>query len=174
MSDAPGTIARVEPAGDGGNAFIRLAQRPRLMLMMLAGWSVLSVLAETFTSNGIFLENHLAIQGEGTLELELDGALGGLALGWQGIPLAALYVYCFFDPPRFRPVFFLALLHMGTLAAAQLYHWLITSDFTFESIIVPLAGSAALAALVFVHLFQAREEPPARHPADEHRAHESA
>ena len=166
MSDEPGTVTGVEPAGDGGNAFIRLAQRPRLMLLMLAGWSVLTVMAETFTSSGLFLEHHLAISGQGNLGLELDGALGGFALGWQGIPLAALYVYCFFDPPRNRPVFFLALIHMSTLAASQLYHWLITSDFTFESIIVPLAGSAVLAALVFVHLFQAREEPPVPRPLD--------
>ena len=174
MSDAPGTATGVEPAGDEGNAFIRLAQRPRLMLMMLAGWSILGVMAQTFTSSGLFLENHRATLEKGTLELQLDGALGGFALGWQGIPLAVLYVYCFFDPPRYRPVFFLALIHMGTLAAAQLYHWLITSDYTFESILVPLAGSAALAALVFVHLFQAREEPSVPRPVDEHHAHESA
>ena len=168
MSDAPGTATGVEPAGRGGNAFITLAQRPRLMLLLLAGWSILSVMAQTFTSSSLFLENHSAF------DLELDGALGGLALGWQGIPLAALYIYCFFDPPRFRPVFFVALIHMGTLAASQPYHWLITSDYTFESIILPLAGSAALAALVFVHLFQPREEPPAPRPVDEHHAHESA
>ncbi len=166
MSDAPGTATGVEPAGDGGNAFITLAQRPRLMLLILAGWSVLSVLAETFTSSGLFLENHLATLEKGTLELELDGALGGFALGWQGIPLAALYIYAFRDPPKHRAVFFLALIHMGALAASQLYHWLVTSDFTFESIIVPLAGSAALAALVFLHLFQPRDEPATQHPAN--------
>jgi len=166
MSDAPGTATRMEPAGDDGNAFIRLAQRPRLMLLLLAGWSILGVMAQTFTSSGIFLENHLAFPGEGNLELELDGALGGFALGWQGIPLAALYIYCFRDPKQYRPVFFLALIHMGTLAASQLYHWLVTSDFTLESVIVPLAGSAALAALVFIHLFQPRDEPPAPRPAD--------
>ena len=160
MSDAPGTATGVEPAGDEGNAFIRLAQRPRLMLMMLAAWSILTVMAQTFTSSSLFLENH------SSFELELDGALGGFALGWQGIPLAVLYVYCFFDPPRFRPVFFLALIHMGALAAAQLYHLLITGDFTIESVIVPLVGSVALGALVFVHLFQPRDEPPPPRPAD--------
>jgi hypothetical protein len=149
----------MQPADEDGNAFKTLAHRPRLLLLILAGWSILSVMAETFTSSGLFLENHLAVPGQGTLELELDGALGGFALGWQGIPLAALYIYCFRDPPKYRPVFFLALIHMGTLAASQLYHWLVTSDFTFESIIVPLAGSAALAALVFLHLFQPRDEP---------------
>jgi len=166
MSDAPGTVTGVEPAGDDGNAFIKLAQRPRLMLLLLAGWSILGVMVQTFTSSGIFLENHLAFPGESNLELELDGALGGFALGWQGIPLAALYIYAFRDPSRNRSVFFLALIHMGTLAASQIYHWLITSDFTFESIIVPLAGSVALAVLVFVHLFQPRDEPPAQRPAD--------
>ena len=160
MSDAPGTATGVEPAGDGGNAFIRLAQRPRLMLLMLASWSILSVMSQTFTSSSLFLENH------NPGELDLDGALGGFALGWEGIPLAAIYIYAFRDPSRHRPVFFLALIHMGTLAASQLYHWLITSDYTFESIIVPLAGSATLAALVFVHLFQAREEPLAPRPVD--------
>ena len=166
MSDAPGTATGVEQAGDGGNAFITLAQRPRLMLLLLAGWSILSVMAETFTSSGLFLENHLAFPGEGNLELELDGAIGGFALGWQGVPLAALYIYAFRDPPKHRAVFFLALIHMGALATSQLYHWLVTSDFTFESIIVPLAGSAALAALVFLHLFQPRDEPDAPHPAN--------
>ena len=164
MSDAPETATGVEPAGDSGNAFISLAQRPRLMLLLLAGWSILSVMAQTFTSSGLFLENHLASPGEGNLEL--DGALGGFALGWQGIPLAALYIYAFRDPSRHRPVFFLALIHMGTMAASQLYHWLITGDFTFESVIVPLAGSTALAALVSVHLFQPRDEPPAPRLAD--------
>lgn len=159
MSDAPGTSPGMQPAAEGENAFRTLAHRPRLLLLMLAGWSILSVMAETFTSSGLFLENHLAFPGQGNLELELDGALGGFALGWQGIPLAALYIYCFRDPPKYRPVFFLALIHMGTLAASQIYHWLVTSDFTFESIIVPLAGSAALAALVFLHLFQPRDEP---------------
>ena len=160
MSEAPATATGVEPAGDDGNAFIKLAQRPRLMLLLLAGWSVLGVMAQTFTSSGLFLENHRPGA------LELDGALGGFALGWQGIPLAAIYIYAFRDPSRHRPVFFLALIHMGALAASQLYHWLGTSDFTFESIIVPLAGSAALAALVLVHLFQPRDEPPTPRPAD--------
>jgi hypothetical protein len=157
MSDTPGT-APGAGRQDEVNAFITIAQRPRLMLLMLAAWSILSVMAETFTSSGLFLENHLEVDG-GNLELELDGALGGFALGWQGVPLAALYIYCFRDPPRYRAVFVLALIHMGALAASTLYHWLVTEDFTFESIVVPLAGSLALGALCFLHLFQPREEP---------------
>lgn len=154
MSDTPergagGTFTQQE---DKGNAFITLAQRPRLMLLLLAAWSLLGVLVETFTGSGLFLEDHRAN------ELDLDGALGGFALGWEGIPLAALYLFCFRDPPRYRPVFLLALIHMGALSVSQLYHWLGTGDFTFESVAVPLIGSVTLAVLVLVHMFQPQDE----------------
>ncbi len=160
MSDAPGTATEMKSASKGGNPFTALAQRPRLMLLLLAGWSILTVLTQTFTGSSIFLEDH------GRSELELDGALGGLALGWQGIPLAALYIYSFRNPVRYRPVFILALIHMAALSAAQLYHLLITGDFTIESVFVPLIGSVALGALVLLHLLQPQEEPQARHLAD--------
>jgi hypothetical protein len=53
----------------------------------------------------------------------------------------------------------MALLHMGCLAASQVYH-LGTGDFSFESVVVPLVGSIGLAVLVFVHLFGAKEPEP--------------
>ena len=158
MSDAPGTATRMESASKGGNPVTALAQRPRLMLLLLAGWSILTVLTQTFTGSSIFLESH------NTSELELDGALGGLALGWQGIPLAALYIYSFRNPVRYRPVFLLALVHMGALSAAQLYHLLIPGDFTIESVLVPFIGSVSLGALVLLHLSQPQEEPQAPRP----------
>jgi hypothetical protein len=136
------------------NPVIEFLKKPRILLLILAAWSVLSVLAETFTSNGLFLENH------NPGEFEMDGALGGLALAWQGIPLAVLYVYCFRDPQRFHGIYWLALVHMGSICASQLYHWLVTDDYTFESIAVPLGVSGAIGALVFAHLFT-RKEPEA-------------
>jgi hypothetical protein len=119
------------------------------MLMILAGWSIASVLTESFTARGLFMDNH---------NREIDGALGGLALGWEGVPLAALYIYCARDPRRFQGIFFLALIHMGSICASQLYHWLVTDDYTGESVAFPFAISAAIGALVFLHLF-ARKEP---------------
>ena len=159
MSDAPATATAVEQAGGNGNAVTALASRPRLLLLLLAGWSFLTVLTQTFTGSSILLENH------GSSEIELDGALGGLALGWQGIPLAALYIYSFRNPVRYRPVFLLALIHMGALAAAQLYHLLISGNYTVESVIVPLIGSVALGVLVGVHLLRAPDETHAQPPA---------
>lgn len=151
MSDPPPTTTP-NVAEDSVNALTRLAQTPRLLLLLLAGWSALGVLSEVFTSSALFLENH----GDG--EIDLDGALGGFAMGWEGIPLAAVYIYSFRNPVRHRLVFMLGLIHMGTLAASQIYHWLGTSDFTFESIIVPFAGSATLAAVCFMRLFQPTPE----------------
>jgi hypothetical protein len=134
--------------GDEPNPILHFLQRPRIMLILLAIWSVLSVLAQTFTSSGIFLDAH---------DVELDGALGGFALGWEGVPLACVYIYAIRDPLRHRPVFILALIHMGAMAASQVYH-LGTGDYSFESVAVPLFGSAGLGALVFLHLFNPRTE----------------
>jgi hypothetical protein len=50
------------------------------------------------------------------------------------------------------------MIHMGAMAISQVYHWLITDDFTFESIVIPLAGSLGLAALAFVNAFQGEPE----------------
>ncbi|MEK7248652.1 MAG: hypothetical protein AAB092_09305 [Chloroflexota bacterium] len=140
---------RVIFTGEQRNPLLSFLQRPRIMLLLLAVWSILGVLPQVFTESAIFFDN----KGR-----EIDGALGGFALGWEGVPLAAVYIYAFRNPDRHRPVFWLALIHMAAMAASQLYH-LGTGDFSFESIIVPLAGSGGLSALVFLHLFGPKESP---------------
>ena len=132
----------------GENAFIKLAQRPRMMLMLLAAWAVLGVLTEAFTNSDFFLNAN---------DLEIDGAIAARALSWQGIPLAVLYLYCARDPVKYQRVFWLALIEQSSAIAAALYHWLATEDFSGESVLVPLVGSATLAILVFIHLFQPRQ-----------------
>lgn len=148
-----GETTKVIFTGEQKNPVLTFLQRPRIMLILLAAWSILGVLAQSLTNNGLFMDNH---------NVEIDGALAGLALGWQGIPLAAVYIYSLRDPIRHRPTFLMALLHQGSLAASQVYH-LGTGDYSFESIIIPLAGSLGLAALVFVHLF-GEKEPQAPAP----------
>jgi hypothetical protein len=133
----------------GENPFLKFVQRPRIMLGLLALWSLLGWLAQSLTSSSLFFDNK---------EREIDGALGGAAFGWEGIPLAVLYLYCARDPVRFQRVFWLALIQQAAAVASQLYHWLVTDDFTFESIIIPLAVAAGLSTLVFLHLFRPREE----------------
>ncbi len=167
MEDSPQTGPQGQPAGRveateawkavpekplGENAFLKLVRRPRIMLVLLAVWSLLGVVTEIFTGAGLFVEQH---RGGGNLEL--DGALGGFVLGWEGIPLAILYLYCARDPLRFQGIFWLALIHMASLMAADLYHW-VRSTYSAESILLPVLGSGALALLVFVHIFRPRPE----------------
>lgn len=153
MSDMPGagggTAAYEKPLGE--NAFLRLVQQPRILLVLLAVWEVIGFLTELFTSNALFLENHAAG------EISLDGVFAGRALGWEAIPLAVLYLYCARDPQRFHGVFWLALVEQGAAIASYFYHWLVSDDFSFESVAIPMAGSATLGLFVFLHLFQPRE-----------------
>ena len=153
MSGLPGAGGQ-EPGYPGGipqkplgeNPVLKLLLRPRILLLILAAWSVLGVLDETFTRSPIFLDNH---------DIEIDGALAGLALSWQGIPLAALYLYGSRDPLQHRQVFWVALIAQLSAVAANLYHWG-NGDFSIESIIIPAGVAAGLAALVFLHLFRPR------------------
>ena len=155
MSDLPepGAVWVEKTLGD--NPFVQFVQRPRIMLILLGAWAILGFLTELFTSNGLFLENH------NPGELQLDGVLAGRALGWEAIALAALYFYCARDPVRYQRVFWLALIEQVAAIASYFYHWLVTDDFTFESIFIPLAVSSGLALLVFLHVFARREPAPA-------------
>ncbi len=82
---------------------------------------------------------------------------GGLALNWEGIPLAVLYIYCARDPERFRGIFWLALIAMAASVASNLYHWLVTDTYSIESVFLPVTVSTGLGVLVFLHLFRAKE-----------------
>jgi hypothetical protein len=116
------------------NAFVR---RPRITLYLLAAWSLLAGVTQLFVNSGLFLDIH---------DAELDGALGGLALSLNAIPLALLYLYCSRDPARYHQVFWLAVIQQVAMAAGNLYH-LVLGTYSAESIVVPLAGAAALAGL---------------------------
>ena len=129
------------------NPFWATLRQPRVVLILLAVWEVIGALAEFFTSTGLFVDLHGG---------EIDGALGGRALGWEAIPLAVLYLYCARDPDRFHGVFWLALIEQAAAIVANVYHWG-AGDFSFESIIIPAGVAAGLGLLVFLHLFQPKE-----------------
>lgn len=148
-------MAEVPPAPQPAaeNAFWTTLRQPRVVLILLAAWAIIGALTELFTSSGLFVD----LKGG-----ELDGALGGRALGWEAIPLAVLYLYCARDPVRYHRVFWLALVEQGVAILANVYH-LAAGDFSVESVIIPIAGAAALGLLVFLHLFEPKEpeEAPA-------------
>ena len=136
----------------GDNAFLQFVQQPRILLVLLAAWEVVGFLTELFTSNALFLENH------NSGELALDGVLAGRALGWESIPLAVLYIYCARNPGRYPRIFWLAMIEQAAAIAANLYHWLITHDFSFESVFIPMVVAAGLGLLSFLNVFQQREQ----------------
>jgi hypothetical protein len=138
------SMPQARPGASFGHRLIQLARKPRILLLLLAGWSFLGVLAQVFVNNGVFLDIH---------DIEMDGALGGFALGFNSAPLVLLYLYCWRDPDHYRSVFWLALLQQVAMACGVVYQ-LIIGTFSIESIAVPLAGSVVLAVLSFLELFQ--------------------
>ena len=134
----------------GGNPFLGFVQQPRIILIMLIVWSVLTVITEAVNQSGLFLDIKID---------ELDGALGGLGLSFQGIPLAVLYGDSLRDPSRHRRIFWLALVHMGAAILANIYH-LGKGDFSIESIIIPVVVAGSLFVLSFLQIFQPRESTP--------------
>ncbi len=141
------------PESAGRRLLARL-QQPRVLLFLLAVWAAIGAAKEFFTSSRLFLDLH----GH-----ELDGALAGRALGWEAIPLAALYLYAIRDPERYRGVFWIALIEQSAAIFANIYHWS-RGDLGFESVILPLAVAAGLDILVLLHLF-GRGEAQAAVPA---------
>ena len=155
QTEAAGPPTAVAPKPLAENAVLRFVQRPRILLILLAVWEIIGAVTEFFTSSGLFVDLHGG---------ELDGALGGRALGWEQIPLAALYLYCSRDPERYRRVFWLALIEQAVAIVANIYHWG-TDDFSGESVIIPVTVAAGLGALVFLHLFQAKPADTAAPPS---------
>lgn len=148
----PGVEGTYVPVPERENALLGFVRQPRVILVMLAAWSLLGFLTELAVGSALFVEEH----GDG--DVSLDGALGGLAFNWEGLALALLYVYCARDPERYRPIFWLALVQMGASVASGFYHWLVTDTYSIESVFIPIVVSGALAVLVFLQLF-GRERP---------------
>ena len=128
----------------GENTLLKFLQRPRIVLALLMAWSLITVIIEAVPDSGLFFN---VKDGK-----EIDGALGGGILMWQGIPLALLYFLSFRNPQHNRSVFWVGLIQQGAAIAANLFQWG-TGTFTAESIMIPVAVSAGLGALVFVNVF---------------------
>lgn len=141
MEETP-RVPQPQPAAE--NPFWTALRRPRVVLILVAAWNVVAVVSEFFVDG------------------KIRGPFGGLALSWEGIPLAVLYLYSVRDPQRYRRVFWLALVQQAAAILANIYHWG-AGDLTPGSIIIPMAIAGGLTVLVFLHLFEPRE--PEEQPA---------
>jgi len=150
MTQEPAPTPSRAAGASMANRLIQVGKKPRILLILLAGWSLLAAVTQIFVNSGLFLDIH---------DFELDGAMGGLALSFQAVPLALLYLYCWRDPGHYHSVFWLALIQQVAIFAGALYQWAI-GTFSFESIIISLAGSLALGALSFLQLFEPKATEP--------------
>jgi len=137
MAETP--QAGVAPAK---NAFLKIIRQPRVMLILLGAWNIVGAVSE------------LLVDVDG----KIRGPTGGLALSWESIPLAVLYLYCARDPERYQRVFWLALVQQAAAIVANIAHRA-ADDMTTGAIIAPVAVAAGLGVLVFLHLFQPKPAP---------------
>jgi hypothetical protein len=149
LTQEPAPIDRTQGGPSPLQRIVRLGKRPRILLLLLAAWSVLAALTQVFVNSGLFLDVH---------DIELDGAMGGFALSFQALPLALLYLYCWRDPRHYHSVFWFALLQQVAICAGVLYQWAI-GTFSLESIVLPLVGSAVLAVFSFLQIFEPKKAP---------------
>jgi hypothetical protein len=131
----------------GNNGIIQLVQQPRVLLILLAAWEIVGVLAEVFASRAFSLD----------IGNSLDGVLAGRLLSAPAVPLAVLYLYCARDPVRYQRIFWLALIEQATAVAANVYH-VAADHLAVEAIFIPVVVSASLGLLAFLNVFQ-RDEP---------------
>jgi hypothetical protein len=131
------------------NALVRLGRQPRILLLALAIWSILAALTQLFVNSPLFLDIH---------NEQFNGALGGLAFGFNAVPLAVLYLYSSRDPARFPHIFSLATIQQGVMTLGVLYHWIV-GTFTIESIIVPAVVSGALATFSIFQVLEPQQPP---------------
>jgi hypothetical protein len=129
------------------NPLVRLARQPRILLLALAIWSILAALTQLFVNSPLFLDIH---------NQQFDGALGSLALSFNAVPLAVLYLYCSRNPARYPHIFSLAAINQGVMTLGVFYHWVV-GTFTIESVVVPAVVSGALTFFSLLQVFEPRQ-----------------
>jgi len=126
---------------------LQTLRQPRIVLILLATWAILGVIAQVFSGSFLFdMEGH-----------EASGILAGRAFSASMVIPAIIYLWAARAPKRYRQVFWLALIEQAVVVLSCFYHRG-AGDITWAGTIIPAAISAGLIFLVFFNLFQPREE----------------
>lgn len=130
-------------------------RQPRIVLILLAVWGILGVVAEVLSGSFLF-----DLEGA-----EASGVFGGRVFSASSIVPAIVYIYAARNPKRYHRVFWLALVEQVVLVLSCFYHRG-AGDISWAGTIIPAVIAAGLIFLVFLNLFQPREEvpPPAPPP----------
>lgn len=128
-------------------------RQPRIVLILLAIWAILGVVAEVLSGSFLF-----DLEGA-----EASGVFGGRVFSASSIVPAIVYIYAARDPKRYHRVFWLALIEQVVLVVSCFYHRG-AGDISWAGTIIPAVISGGLIFLVFFNLFQPREEAPSPAP----------
>jgi amino acid transporter len=133
---------------------LQTLRQPRIVLILLAIWAILGVVAQVLSESVLF-----------DMKAEASGILGGRALSASMVVPAIIYLWAARDPERHRQVFWLALVEQVVLVLSCFYHRG-AKDISWAGTIIPAVISGGLILLVFFNLFQTRQEvaPPVEPP----------
>ena len=122
-------------------------RQPRVMLVLLAIWDIVGVLAQLLSDSLLF-----------DMKREASGVLGGRAFSASALIPAIVYLWALRDPQQHRRVFWLGLIEQVALILSSFYHKG-AGDIGWEGVIIPSIISGALIFLIFPNLFQPKEAP---------------
>lgn len=133
---------------------LQTLRQPRIVLILLAIWAILGVVAQVLSESVLF-----------DMKEEASGILAGRALSASMVIPAIIYLWAARDPKRYHQVFWLALVEQVVIVLSCFYHRG-AGDISWAGTIIPAVISGGLIFLVFFNLFQPREEvrPPVAPP----------
>ena len=141
------STGEVRPAQEQPSLLDMLRQ-PRVMLVLLAIWDIVGVLAQLLSDGFLF-------DMKGT---EASGILGGRVFSASSLIPAIVYLWSLRDPQQHRRVFWLGLIEQVVLVLSSFYHKG-AGDIGWAGVVIPSVISGALIFLIFPNLFQPRAAP---------------
>ena len=140
------STGEVRPAQEQPSVLDMLRQ-PRVMLVLLATWDIVGVLAQLLSDSFLF-----------DMKAEASGVFGGRAFSASALIPAIVYLWALRDPQQHRRVFWLGLIEQVALVLSSFYHRG-AGDVSWAGAIIPSIISGALIFLIFPNLFQPRAAP---------------
>ena len=138
------STGEVRPAQEQPSV-LEMLRQPRVMLILLAIWDILGVIAQLLSASFLF-------DMEGA---EASGIFGGRAFSASALFPAIVYIWALRDPQQHRRVFWLGLIEQVVLILSSFYHRG-AGDITWAGTVIPSIISGALIFLIFPNLFQPR------------------
>jgi len=140
------STGEVRPAQEQPSVLDMLRQ-PRVMLVLLAIWDILGVLAQLLSDSFLF-----------DMKTDASGILGGRVFSASSLIPAIVYLWALRDPQQHRRVFWLGLIEQVILVLSSFYHKG-AGDIGWAGVVIPSVISGALIFLIFPNLFQPRAAP---------------